>query len=448
MHQAAGVRRRRGRTVWSTLVVLAAVSLLLSACSDGHQEVRAIPAAGWPVFGGDGANANYTPVTAADDLELAWTRPTGGPITAPLTVNAHGDVGVTARTANGCNTFVFDHNSGRKNFCKRMAEGVQFNAMAFDQHGQPYLGEAANFLSFNGGGAIRWRMPVIGVAVSAKFAGPGRILMVTTQGQILLLNAQTNVFEAPEVRLRPDADPEDPLFGFGDCVTGGPLCAVSAPPAVDADHERFYLNFRPADAGQSRLSAMSYADTVTAAGDAQSEPERVIVERWHVEVPGGMAGPASLSADGQTVYAFGRDGRLYAYDADDGAELWNHDLGGFGFATLAVSPDGVIIPTGAVGAPLTILRDRGDRVETVTRRTDLQTVSLATLTGEDTAWTVVRTGADQRLVLTEIGVDDGATKRSLDLPDATGFATGVAVTATGNVAVATNPGEVYYFRAK
>lgn len=438
MHQAARVRRRRGRTVWSTVVV-AVAALLLSACSDGHQEVRAIPAAGWPVFGGDGANANYTPVTVPDDVELSWRRPTGGPITAPLTVNANGDVGVTSRTGGGCNTFVFDHNSGRKNFCKRMGEGVALNAMAFDQNSQPYLGEATTFLAFNGGGAIRWRMPVIGVPVSAKFAGPGRILMVTTQGQILLLNAQTNVFEAPEVRLRPDADAEDPLFGLGDCISGGPLCAVPAPPAVDAEHDRFYLNFRPAEAGQSRLSAMSYAVTGDDGG------KREIVERWHVEVPGGMAGPAALSADAATVYAYGRNGHLYAYDAQDGTERWNHDLGGFGFATLAVSPDGVIIPTGGVGAPLTILRDHGDRVETVAQRTDLQTVSLATLTGGDSAWTVVRTGADQRLVLTEISVSDGSTTRSLDLPEASGFTTGVAVTAAGNVAVATNPGEVYYF---
>ncbi|GAA4745873.1 PQQ-binding-like beta-propeller repeat protein [Gordonia alkaliphila] len=431
MQQSVGRRRRQGR-IFASVVFAAVLGLVMTACSDGHTEVRAIPAAGWPTFGGDGANANYTPVTAPDNLALAWTRPTGGPISAPLTMNALGDIGVTANTANGCNTFVFDRAAGRKNFCKRMASGVELNAMAFDQNNQPYLGESGTFLAFNGGGSIRWRMPAIGVPLSAKFAGPGRVLMVTTQGQILLINAQTNVFEAPEIRLRPDARPDEPLFGLGDCVTGGPLCAVSAPPAVDAAHERFYLNFHPEGTEQSQLSALTYSDND-------------IVQRWHVEVPGGMVGPPTLSADGGTVYAFGRDGRLYAYDTADGKPRWNHDLGGFGFATLAVSPDGILIPTGTVGAPLTILKDAGTSAEVVATRTDLQTVSLSTITGGDRAWTVVRTGADQKLMLTEISTADGATQRSLELPKAAGFTTGVAVSAWGSVAVATHAGEVFYF---
>ncbi|MFC0314218.1 PQQ-binding-like beta-propeller repeat protein [Gordonia phosphorivorans] len=445
MQQSAGSRLRRGRTL-SSIALVAIIGLMLTACSDGHTEVRAIPAAGWPTYGGDGANSNYTPVTAPDDLALAWTRPTGGPISAPLTMNALGDIGVTANTGNGCNMFVFDHAAGRKNFCKRMTAGVELNAMAFDQNSQPYLGESSTFLAFNGGGSIRWRMPVIGVPVSAKFAGPGRVLMVTTQGQILLINAQTNAFETPEVRLRPDARPDEPLFGLGDCVTGGPLCAVSAPPAVDAANERFYLNFRPEGTAQSQLSALTYAESALLAdGGKPTDVERQIIQRWHVEVPGGMVGPPTVSADGTTVYAFGRDGRLYAYDAADGSPRWNHDLGGFGFATLAVSPDGVLIPTGTVGAPLTILKDTGDGAEVIAERTDLETVSLSTITGGDRAWTVVRTGADQKLMLTEVSTSDGATLRSLELPNAAGFTTGIAVSAWGSVAVATHAGEVFYF---
>lgn len=430
-------RRAHRRHRALLVVVLAAVAgLLLSACSDGHREVRAIPSLGWPTFGGNNGNGNYTYASAADDLELAWTRPTGGPITAPLTLNGYGDVGVTARTDRGCNMFVFDSRAGRKNFCKRMAEGASWNAMAFDQFGQPYLGEAGVFLAFNGGGAIRWRMPVIGVPFSPKFAGPGQVLSVTQQGQLLLINAQTNAFEAPEVRLRPDANPDELLFGSGDCVSGGPLCAVAAPAAVDPGRERFYLNYRPEGAAAAQLTAMSYG---------MNDGKREITGAWNAPVPGGMVGPATLSIDGQTVYAFGRDGKLHAYAAADGTQRWSHDLGGYGFATLSVSPDGVLIPTGVLGAPLVILHDDGDKATVRAERKDLQTVSLSAQAGADTAWTVVRTGPEQKLVLTEIATEDGATKRSLDLPGATGFTTGVAVSAAGSVAVATNLGAVYYF---
>ncbi|MEZ5209740.1 PQQ-binding-like beta-propeller repeat protein [Gordonia sp. (in: high G+C Gram-positive bacteria)] len=437
MRQAdRSTRRARASRPAAVVVLLAVAGLLLSACSDGHHEVRAIPAAGWPVYGGHGDNANYTPVTAPGGLSLKWQRPTGGPITAPLTLNANGDVGVTARTTNGCNLFVFSNTNGRKNFCKRMADGNQFNAMAFDQYSQPYVGESGMFLAFNGGGAIRWRMPTIGLPFSAKFAGPGQVLSVTQLGQILLIDAQTNRFDAPEVRLRPNADPAQPLFGLGDCISGGPLCAVSAPPAVDAGHERFYLNYRPDGAPAAQLTAMSYAE---------GRDGRRITGVWNAPVPGGMVGPATVSPNGETVYAFGRDGKLYAFAAGDGRQRWSYDLGGYGFATLSVSPGGVLIPTGTIGAPLTILKDDGDKAELRAKRDDVQAVSLATQTGKDTAWTVVRTGPAQKLVLTEFSTADGATKRSLDLPEATGFTTGVAVSSYGRIAVATNLGEVYYF---
>lgn len=425
-----------GRTGFAGLLSLLLAAVLVTGCSDGSFQVQAIPAAGWPTYGGDPGNANFTPATVPDGVELAWNRSMHGTVATPLTITGNGDVGVTTGTLDGCNLFVLDNRAGRKNFCKRMRWGTSFNAPAFDQWGNPYIGEETTFLAFTGDGSIRWRMPVIGVPLSAKFAGAGRVLMVTTQGQILLLNAQNHAFEAPEVRLWPNADGGDPRAGFADCGPGGPGCAVSAPPAVDPDRDRFYLNFRPEGGDGAVLRAMSYGET---------DDGRVITERWSTPVPGGMAGPATVSADGQTVYAFGRDGSLRAYSAEDGAQRWSHDLGGVGFATLTASPDGILIPTGAEGSPLTILKDAGDRAEVRAKRDDLQVVSLSALTGGDAAWTVVRSGPNGPLSLTEIATADGATRRSLDLPGATGFTTGVAVSARGNVAVATHAGEVYYF---
>ncbi|NED60860.1 pyrrolo-quinoline quinone, partial [Streptomyces sp. SID10244] len=103
---------------------------------------------------------------------------------------------------------------------------------------------------------------------------PGQVLVATTQGQLLLIDSQTNELVAPEVRLRADADPDDPTNGFGECVTNGPRCAVPAPPAVDEAHERFFLNFWPQGAIASQVRAMSYAE---------QSGTRVMREAWHAD---------------------------------------------------------------------------------------------------------------------------------------------------------------------
>ena len=343
-------------------VLLAVTAVLVAGCSDGHSEVRAIASAGWSSFGGNGANSNFAYPAIPDDLALSWSRPTGGPITAPLTLSGQSNVGVTAAPATGCNFFIFSPVNGRKNFCKRMREGVATNAVLVDQFDQPYLGEETTFLAFNAGGAIRWRMPVIGIPHSAKFAAPGVVLVTTSQGQILLIDAQTNEFAAPEVRLRNDVHLDDALFGYGDCITAGPNCAISAPPAVDDANSRFFLNFWPEGAIASQVRAMSYAET---------DGARTVTTAWTADVPGGVMGPPTLSADGKTVYTFSRLGQIVALDAATGKTRWTHDNGGFGFATMTVSPEGLIIPTGSIGAPLTLLRDAGDKAEQVWQRVDL-----------------------------------------------------------------------------
>ncbi|GAA1480939.1 hypothetical protein GCM10009624_13790 [Gordonia sinesedis] len=430
--------RRRGRLRPAVLGALAvAISVVVSACSDGHIDVRSVPSAGWASYGGNAASSNFAYPSVPDDLELSWTRPTGGPVTAPLTISGQGNVGVTANTRNGCNTMVLDPTNGRMNFCKRMRSGVEVNSMLVDQFDQAYIGEASTLLAFNAGGAIRWRMPVIGVPLSAKFADPGVVLSVTTQGQILLIDSQTGEFAAPEVRLRPEADPGDPLYGFGECVTNGPRCAVPAPPAVDVAAQRFFVNVWPTGAIASQIRGFGY-------GTAQ-DGSRTIRELWQANVPGGVIGPPTLSADGKTLYTFSRLGRIVALDAATGRTRWTYDNGGYGFATMSVSPDGFIVPTGVLGAPLTLLRDRGDRAEQVWQRKDLPAVSLSALTDSDTVWTVIRDAGRDTLSLVEVRRSDGGTIRSLPLPNSGGFATGVAVSSSGQVATATNIGEVYFF---
>ncbi len=439
MAGTAGKRARRTLPTVVAAIVATVFAVVVSACSDGHVNVNAMASAGWSSYGGNAANSNFAYPSVPDDLELSWTRPTGGPITAPLTLSGQSNVGVTSSTENGCNLLILDPRNGRKNFCKRMRQGIEVNSLLVDQLDEPYIGEETTFLGFNAGGAIRWRMPVIGVPLSAKFAAPGTVLVATTQGQVLLINAQTGQLVAPEVRLRADANPDDALAGFGECVTNGPRCAIPAPAAVDAERQRLFINFWPQGAIASQIKAMDYGEQNGA---------RTVRDAWHADVPGGVIGPPTLSADGETLYAFSRLGKIVALDAATGTTRWTYDNGGYGFATMTVSPDGYLIPTGVLGAPLTLLRDRGNKAELVWQRRDLQVVSLSTLTDAKTAWTVVRDPASGALSLVEVGRDNGKTQRTLALPEAVGFATGVAVSARGQIATATNIGKVYFFDSK
>ncbi|ALG84080.1 PQQ-binding-like beta-propeller repeat protein [Gordonia phthalatica] len=430
MTQAA---RRRMRAFLRAAFLGTLTALVVTSCSDGHLDVRSVPAAGWSSYGGNSANSNFTWAQPPADLAPSWTRDAGGTVTSPIVMNGGGDVVVSARTARGCNFTVLDYRAGRKNFCKRLADGFWGNAAVVDQFSQPYIGEPGRFLALTGGGSIRWRHDGPGTPTSAKFVAPGQVLVTTTQGGVSIFNSQTGDLMMPELKLWPTTA-EAPAAGLADCVTGGPACAISAPPAVDWGHKRIVLNYFPQGAKTSQVKALGYNGELS--------------QEWTADLPLGVVGPPVVSNDGKTVYAFARDNKLYALDAATGKTRWSHDVGDAGFATMSVSPDGVIIPAGKLGAPLTILKDEGDAVTEVARRDDLQTAGLSTQTTTGTAWAVVRTGADQHLELIEVDTKTGATKRTLPMPESKGFATGIAVSPNGQIAVATYAGTVYYFDAK
>ncbi|MCZ4548759.1 PQQ-binding-like beta-propeller repeat protein [Gordonia rubripertincta] len=427
---------RRRTTTRALLVLVPLLAVLISSCSDGVDDVRSIPSAGWSSFGGNAQNSNFVYPEVSDELTLSWSRPVGGPISAPLTISGRSSVGVTAGTDSGCNTFLFDPRAGRKNFCKHLAGGVQLNAMLVDQYENIYLGEAGTFFGLTGSGDVRWRFGTVGVPLSAKFAAPGLVLMVSHLGQILLFDSQTGKLAAPGIGLRPDADPSQPLYGLGDCVSGGPRCPVQAPPAVDSDRERFYLNYWPEGAIASQVRGYEYAE---------QDGERGIRESWQTEIPGGVIGPPTLSADRRTVYVFNRLGSIYALDALTGTPKWDYFVDNYGFATMTITPDGLLIPTGVLDSPVRAFKDEGDKAVPVWQRTDLRSVSLSALTNYGTAWTVVRKPGEDELTLMELNAADGTTKRELAIPGSVGFTTGVAVSASGQVATATNLGEVYFY---
>ena len=52
---------------------------------------------------------------------------------------------------------------------------------------------------------------------------------------------------------------------------------------------------------------------------------------------------SSPSTDGQRLYTISRSGTVVALDATDGDILWSHGLGGWGYATPAVTASRVFI---------------------------------------------------------------------------------------------------------
>jgi outer membrane protein assembly factor BamB len=178
---------------------------------------------------------------------------------------------------------------------------------------------------------------------------------------------------------------------------------------------------------------------------AERDGGRDIRESWQTEIPGGVIGPPTLSADRRTVYVFNRLGSIYALDALTGTPKWDYFVDNYGFATMTITPDGLLIPTGVLDSPVRAFKDEGDKAVPVWQRNDLRSVSLSALTNYGTAWTVVREPNEDELTLMELNAADGTTKRSLAIPGSVGFTTGVAVSASGQVATATNLGEVYFY---
>lgn len=426
---------RRNRAL-QTLIAAAALTIGIAGCSSGISDVESHAGAGWPTYGGTDGNANYSTADVPDKLALNWSRPTGGPISAPPVISGKDTVGVTADTQNGCNTFYFDSNAGRKIYCRRLDGGAQLSSLLLDQYDNAYVGAPGVFYGLNTTGAVRWQTPTIGLALSAKFAAPGIVLAVTQQGQVQLMDAQTGNLMAAPVTLRTDTDPSNPGNGLGDCVDNGPHCPVPAAPAIDPARQQFYLNFWPQGKIASEVRAFDYSEV---------NGTRSIRDGWTAEIPGGVIGSPVLSPDSSTLYIYNRLGSLYALDAASGKQLWNYNVGGYGMGTMAVSSNGTIVPTGVLGSPVVAIKNDDGKAKPLWHRDDLHTASTATLLSDGTGWVAVRDAGKDSLSLVEFDATTGATKRTLPLPDSLGYVTGIAVSRDGQLVATTQIGNVYHF---
>ena len=266
------------------------------------------------------------------------------------------------------------------------------------------------FLGWTAGGAIRWRMPVIGVPTSAKFVAPSVVLIATTQGQVLLLNHFRRHFRRPRsplARRRRSRQRDGRLRRLCD---ERPALRHPRPRRRGCEHLAHVPQLLAA--GCHRLPGPSPDYGVV-------DGKREVREAWHATSPAVSSAPPRCPPTVRRCTPSAVSASSSPCGRRPGRRSGPTTTATPSFATLTATPDGHIIPTGPLCGPVTMLADRGDRAEKVWSRTDLKTASLGALTNSGTAWTVVRT-EDDGLALIEVSAADGKTLRTLPLPEAKG----------------------------
>jgi outer membrane protein assembly factor BamB len=421
------------------LIAVAAVVLMAlgsGACGTTDSWVDAHPADGWPAQYGDAGNSSFTPTPGADGLALDWRRSVKGDLGAQVALGSGGYLAANAQTTAGCSLMVWesDH-EGRQRWCGRLWQGGGLSGPLFDGFDNLYVGQPGAMLSFPPTQWIRWRVPVIGVPLTPRILAPGQLLVITHLGQVLVFDAHRGTVVGTSLDLVEGLDPTDAQRGLSDCQPARPRCPVSAAPAFSPATNIVVVGLWEPNAEAPVVVGLRYRP-------GQTPP---LVREWSSTAVGGgaLASPV-LSADGNTVYLNGRDGRLWALATADGKAKWSVPLNYQPQTPPSVSPDGLIVAGGGPDAKLVAVKDSGDHGDVVWNRDDVAPLSTSSRAGADVAYTVTRDG-EKGMALTVFDPADGHTVNTYPLPDATGFPVGVSIGHDRRVVTATSDGQVYAF---
>ena len=136
------------------------------------------------------------------------------------------------QTPGGCSLMVWEtDNHGRQRWCTRLWQGGGLSSPLFDGFDNLYVGQPGAMLSFPSTQWIRWRKPVIGLPMTPRILDPGRLLVVTHLGQVLVFDAHRGDVVGTSLDLVAGVDPTDSQRGLSDCAQGRPRCPVAAAPA-------------------------------------------------------------------------------------------------------------------------------------------------------------------------------------------------------------------------
>jgi outer membrane protein assembly factor BamB len=424
------------------LAAFAATALLVAltpACANTDGWVEAAPAAGWSAQYADAANSSYTSTAGAHALTLRWSRSVKGSLAASVALGTSDTnyLAANGQTAGGCSLMVWEFdNNGRQRWCTRMVLGGGFASALFDRFDNLYVGQPGTMLSFPPTQWVRWRHPVIGMPLTPRFLGGGRLLMVTHLGQVQVLDAHRGTMIGSAIDLVAGVDPLDSARGLTDCQPAAPRCPVAAAPAFSASTGRIVVGIWQPGAPAATLTALRYRG---------GDDGEVLTKEWDTgAVKSGVIASPVFSADGASVYVNGRDGTLWALNAKDGKPKWSVPLGFSPQTPPSVSPDGLIVSGGGPDTKLVAVREKDGRGSIVWRRDDLNPLSTSSQAGSDVGYTVIRS-ANNGLSLLVFRPADGSTVTTYPLPQATGWPVGVSVASDRRVVTATSDGQVYGF---
>ncbi len=419
------------------LAVAVTTALILTGCGNTDSWVQAHAANGWSAQYGDAANSSYAPVDGAGTLRLDWIRSVKGDVESQVALGSPDTdyLAVNAQTAGGCSLMVWENaNRARQRWCTRLWPGGGLSSPLFDGFDNLYVGQPGAIMSFPPTQWIRWRNPVIGLPMTPRLLSGGELLVITHLGQVLVYDAHRGTVDGTALDLVEGLDPTDSQRGLADCQLGRRGCPVAAAPAFspatgivvttlwqpnDDTPQVVGLRYRP---GQTPLLARDWTSTA---------------------VGGGPLGSPVLSADGNTVYLNGRDGRLWALATADGKPKWSVPLNFQPQTPPSVTPDGLIVSGGGPDTKLTAVKDGGDHGAVVWTRDDVEPLSTSSLAGKSVAYTV--TSAPDGMALLAFDPADGHTLNTYPLPGATGYPVGVSIGHDRRVVTATSDGRVFGF---
>ena len=419
-------------------IVLASTALVagvLGGCGNTDSWVQAHEASGWPAQYSDAANSSYTTTAGAEALKLEWTRSVKGSLSAAVALGSGSYLAINAQTAGGCSLMVWEADiNARQRWCTRLVLGGGFSSPLFDGFDNVYVGQPGMMMSFPLTQWVRWRQPVIGMPTTPRLLADGQLLVVTHLGQTLVVDAHRGTVVGTPLDLVAGVDPTDSQRGLADCGPARPRCPVAAAPAFSPSTGMVVLGLREPGADAPVLVGLKY----------HPGQNPVLTREWTSNAVGGgvLASPV-LSADGSTVYANGRDNRLWALNSADGKPKWSVPLNYLPQTPPSVSPGGLIVAGGGPDAKLVSVKDSGDHADVVWTRDDVAPLCTSSQAGAN-AYTVARDG-DKGQALLVFNPADGHTVNSYPLPEATGWPVGVSVGHDRRVVTATSDGQVYGF---
>ena len=386
----------QGHILKCTLGVFVATVLVFGCGSDDDnpppvpgKPSSSYPATGWPVIHHDSRNTDASDTPGQDDVTSSFRVLLLTAIGAGATVDPEGNVyvgvglGLSAPEESSCHLFAFDGKTGEQLWCSdQVNDWAVTSSPTIDRDGHIYIGDNRAMNAFTGQGTVRWSRPIEGFPISSQFTPDGHLIFITQIGTIYVLRRDTGAPVIEPVALLPGVSYTPRPRDYQECLIGSSesTCYSANTLSIDEDTGTFYFTLTRPEDPTTRLVAMRYV---------VGNPPRIEPLWENATLQGGSASSPNISADGNRLYVNDQANYLLALEADTGDVIWSYDLGFSPLGSPSSSSNGVIMPSGALGAGLMAIQDAGDHAELLWARNDVDSKGIPVQRGTDRAYTVV-----------------------------------------------------------